>query len=184
MKLLGGYAYMARKNLDTEFRAGEGMIGQCMLEKKRILLTNAPSDYIVISSGLGEAAPLNIVVLPAIFEEEVKAVIELASFNRFSETHIAFLDQLTESIGIVINTIEANTRTERLLIQSQSLAAELQSQQDELKKTNERLEQQALTLRESEELLRARQEEPGGPTMAQFSLPNSSFIRARLSGDS
>jgi methyl-accepting chemotaxis protein len=159
MKLLGGYAYTARKNLASEFQPGEGLVGQCALEKRRILLTNAPPDYVVISSGLGEAAPLNIVVLPAIFEEEVKAVIELASFYRFSETHIAFLDQLTESIGIVINTIEANTRTERLLIQSQSLAAELQSQQDELKKANERLEQQALTLSESEERLRARREE-------------------------
>src|SRR6266542_2156183 len=159
MKLLGGYAYTTRRYLANEFRAGEGLIGQCMLEKKRILLTNAPGDYIVISSGLGEAAPLNVVVLPAVFEEEVKAVIELASFGRFSETHIAFLDQLTESIGIVINTIEANTRTERLLIQSQQLAAELQSQQDELKETNERLEQQALTLRESEEWLRMQREE-------------------------
>jgi signal transduction histidine kinase/HAMP domain-containing protein len=159
MKLLGGYAYTARKNLANEFKPGEGLVGQCVLEKKRILLTNAPDDYIVVSSGLGEAEPLNIVVLPVLFEEEVKAVIELASFNRFSETHIGFLDQLTESIGIVINTIEANTRTERLLTQSQSLATELQSQQDELKKTNERLEQQALTLRESEERLRTQQEE-------------------------
>ncbi|MGH9939121.1 MAG: HAMP domain-containing protein, partial [Blastocatellia bacterium] len=159
MKLLGGYAYTPRKNSANEFRPGEGLVGQCVIEKKRILLTNAPGDYIVVSSGLGEAEPLNIVVLPVLFEEEAKAVIELASFNRFSETHIVFLDQLTESIGIVINTIEANTRTERLLIQSQSLAGELQSQQDELKKTNERLEQQALTLRESEERLRTQQEE-------------------------
>jgi HAMP domain-containing protein/signal transduction histidine kinase/CheY-like chemotaxis protein len=159
MKLLGGYGYAARKRLANEFRPGEGLVGQCVLEKKRILLTEAPPDYIVISSGLGEAAPLNIVVLPVLFEEAVKAVIELASFNRFSETHITFLDQLTESIGIVINTIEANSRTERLLIQSQSLAGELQSQQGEMKKTNERLEQQALTLRESEERLRAHQEE-------------------------
>ena len=159
MKLLGGYAYRERKNLANEFRPGEGLVGQCVLEKRRILLTNAPDDYIVVSSGLGEAAPLNIVVLPVLFEEEVKAVIELGSFNRFSETHIGLLDQLTESIGIVINTIEANTRTERLLSQSQSLAGELQSQQDELKKTNERLEQQALTLRESEDRLRTHQEE-------------------------
>src|SRR5262249_24328978 len=159
MKLLGGYAYTQRTNLANEFRPGEGLVGQCVLEKKRILLTNVPDDYIVVSWGLGEAEPLNIVVLPVLFEEEVKAVIELASFNRFSETHIGFLDQLTESIGIVINTIEANSRTERLLIQSQSLATELQSQQDELKKTNERLEQQALTLRESEERLRTQQEE-------------------------
>jgi HAMP domain-containing protein/CheY-like chemotaxis protein/signal transduction histidine kinase len=159
MKLLGGYAYTARKTLANEFRPGEGLVGQCELEKRRILLTNAPSDYIVVRSGLGEASPLNIVVLPVLFEEEVKAVIELASFNRFSETHVTFLDQLTESIGIVINTIEANSRTERLLIQSQSLAGELQSQQDELKKSNERLKQQALTLSESEERLRTHQEE-------------------------
>src|SRR5262249_3620287 len=159
MKLLGGYAYTERKNLANEFSPGEGLVGQCVLEKRRILLTNAPSDYIVVSSGLGQAGPLNIVVLPVLFEEEVKAVIELASFNRFSETHLAFLDQLTESIGIVVNTIEANTRTERLLTQSQSLASELQSQQDELKTTNDMLEQQALTLRESEERLRTQREE-------------------------
>ena len=159
MKLLGGYAYTTRKHLANEFHPGEGLVGQCVLEKRRILLTNVPGDYVIVSSGLGEAAALNIVVLPVLFEEEVKAVIELASFNRFSETHISLLDQLTESIGIVINTIEANTRTERLLIQSQSLASELQSQQDELKKTNERLEQQALTLRESEDRLRTQQEE-------------------------
>src|SRR5215510_3766998 len=159
MKLLGGYAYTQRKNLANEFRPGEGLVGQCVLEKRSIMLTNVPNDYIFVSSGLGEAPPLNIVVLPVLFEEEVKAVIELASFNRFSEIHITFLDQLTESIGIVLNTIEANTRTERLLTQSQSLAGELQSQQDEMKKTNDRLEQQALTLRESEERLRIHQEE-------------------------
>src|SRR5262249_21967115 len=159
MKLFGGYACSNRKNLSNEFSPGEGLVGQCVLEKKRILLTNVPNNYIYISSGLGEAPPLNIIVLPVLFEEEVKAVIELASFNRFSEIHMTFLDTLTESIGIVLNTIEANSRTERLLIQSQSLASELQSQQDELKKTNERLEQQALTLRESEERLRSQQEE-------------------------
>jgi CheY-like chemotaxis protein/HAMP domain-containing protein len=159
MKLLGGYAFTERKNLANQFRPGEGLVGQCVLEKERILLTNVPSDYIQIRSGLGEAPPLNIVVLPVLFEGDVKAVIELASFNRFSETHITFLDQLTESIGIVLNTIAANTRTEDLLQQSQSLAAELQTQQDELKKKNEQLEQQAESLRESEELLKSQQEE-------------------------
>ncbi|HYO90912.1 MAG TPA: ATP-binding protein, partial [Pyrinomonadaceae bacterium] len=134
-------------------------VGQCIVEKERILLTNVPNDYLHIASGLGESTPLNIVVLPVLFEGDVKAVIELASFNRFSETHITFLDQLTESIGIVLNTIAANSRTEDLLQQSQSLASELQSQQDELKKTNERLEQQAESLRESEELLKRQQEE-------------------------
>jgi CheY-like chemotaxis protein/HAMP domain-containing protein len=159
MKLLGGYAFTERKNLSNEYKQGQGLVGQCVLEKERILLTNVPDNYIRIGSGLGEAAPLNIIVLPVLFEGEVKAVIELASFNRFNDTHLTFLDQLTESIGIVLNTIEANSRTEDLLLQSQSLAAELQSQQDELKKKNEQLEQQAESLRESEELLKSQQEE-------------------------
>jgi hypothetical protein len=159
MKLLGGYAFTERKHLSNEYKPGQGLVGQCILEKERILLTNVPDNYIRIGSGLGEAAPLNIIVLPVLFEGEVKAVIELASFNRFNDTHLTFLDQLTESIGIVLNTIEANSRTEDLLLQSQSLAAELQSQQDELKKKNEQLEQQAESLRESEELLKSQQEE-------------------------
>ena len=159
MKLLGGYAYKKRKNLANEFHPGEGLVGQCMLERERILVTNVPSNYVYVTSGLGEAPPNNIVVLPVLFEGEVKAVIELSTFQTFSDTHLTFLDQLTESIGIVLNTIAANTRTEDLLQQSQSLAGELQSQQDELKKTNEQLEQQAESLRESEELLKSQQEE-------------------------
>ncbi|CAN5707485.1 HAMP domain-containing protein [soil metagenome] len=159
MKLLGGYAYKKRKNLAKEFHAGEGLVGQCTLERERILVTNVPANYVYVSSGLGEAPPNNIVVLPVLFEGEVKAVIELSTFKTFSETHLTFLDQLTESIGIVLNTIAANTRTEDLLLQSQSLAGELQSQQDELKKTNEQLEQQAESLRESEERLKSQQEE-------------------------
>ncbi|HEV2883332.1 MAG TPA: response regulator, partial [Pyrinomonadaceae bacterium] len=159
MKLLGGYAYKKRKNLANEFHAGEGLVGQCTIERERILVTNVPTNYVYVASGLGEAPPNNIVVLPVLFEGEVKAVIELSTFKTFSDTHLTFLDQLTESIGIVLNTIAANTRTEDLLLQSQSLAAELQSQQDELKKTNEQLEQQAESLRESEELLKSQQEE-------------------------
>ncbi|MEA2204793.1 MAG: hypothetical protein QOE77_1569 [Blastocatellia bacterium] len=159
MKLLGGYAYKKRKNLANEFRPGEGLVGQCTVERERILVTNVPNNYVHVSSGLGEAPPNNIVVLPVLFEGDVKAVIELSTFQTFSDTHLTFLDQLTESIGIVLNTIAANTRTEDLLQQSQSLAAELQSQQDELKKTNEQLEQQAESLRESEELLKSQQEE-------------------------
>ena len=119
------------------------MVGQAALEKRRILLTNVPTNYAKISSGLGEAQPTNIVVLPILFEGEVKAVMELSSFDRFNSTHQAFLDQLTESIGIVLNTIEANTRTENLLKQSQSLAAELQKGQQELQKTNQELQEKA-----------------------------------------
>ena len=98
-------------------------------------------------------------MLPVLFEGQVKAVIELASFNRFSEIHLAFLDQLVESMGIVLNTIEATMRTEQLLKQSQALTEELQSQQQELTEGNQRLEAQAHTLQASEELLRQQQEE-------------------------
>jgi len=159
MTLLASYAYTERKALANRFKAGEGLVGQCALERTSIVLTQVPSDYVQITSGLGEAAPLNIVVLPVLFEGEVKAVIELASFYRFSDIHLTFLNQLTESIGIVLNTITATMRTEELLKQSQSLAAELQTGQRELTDTNTRLEQQARTLQVSEERLKQQQEE-------------------------
>ncbi|WP_309088085.1 response regulator, partial [Phenylobacterium sp.] len=159
LNLAASYAFNNRKHLANQFKIREGLIGQCAYEKSRILLANVPKDYVQISSGLGEAPPANIIVLPALFEGEVKAVIELATFGEFNETQMAFLDQLMESIGIVLNTIAANMRTEGLLKQSQLLTSELQAQQEELKKTNDRLEQQAASLRQSEELLRTKQEE-------------------------
>ena len=159
LNLLASYASRKRKSMATEFQLGEGLIGQCAVEKERIIINNAPSDYVRISSGLGNAAPSNIVVLPVLFEGQVKAVIELASFTPFNEIQFGFLDQLTESIGIVINTIEANMRTEELLKQSQSLAQELQSGQAELQETNRRLEMQAQSLQTSEDLLKRQQEE-------------------------
>jgi CheY-like chemotaxis protein/signal transduction histidine kinase/HAMP domain-containing protein len=146
LKLLATYAYKERKNLSTEFRLGEGLVGQCAQEKQRILLSNAPPDYVQITSGLGQAPPLNIIVLPILFEGTVRAVVELASFERFSAIHQTFLDQLTESIGIVLNTIQANMRTEELLNQSQTMAQELQNQQEELQQTNEELEEKAQLL--------------------------------------
>src|SRR4029079_17539037 len=105
-----------------------------------------PEDYVRISSGLGASAPLNIIVLPVLFEGSVRAVVELASLSPFSPTHQAFLDHVAESIGLVLNTIEANTLTETLLIQSQSLAEELRAQQEELRETNEDLGRQASLL--------------------------------------
>src|SRR5216684_2925922 len=108
--------------------------------------SDVPADYVRITSGLGEAKPLNIIVLPVLFEGEVRAVIELASFQKFSPTHQDFLDQLMESIGIVLNNMDANSRTEELLKQSQSLANELQSQQDQLQRTNEELGEKARQL--------------------------------------
>ncbi|MBE8969974.1 response regulator [Nostocales cyanobacterium LEGE 12452] len=159
LKLISSYAYRERRHLANRFHLGEGLVGQCALEKERILLTDVPSDYVRIASGLGEASPLNAVVLPVLFEGQVTAVIELASFRRFSEIHLTFFDQLTESIAIVLNTIAASMRTEELLKQSQSLAEELQTQQSELRETNKRLEQQAQSLKTSEDLLKGQQEE-------------------------
>src|SRR5256885_1733596 len=125
LRLLASYAYRARKNVGNEFRLGEGLVGQAAVEKQKILLTNVPGAYVQITSGLGEAAPLDGLGLPGPFEGRRKAGIELTSIDRVSATHHALLDQLMESIGIVLNTIEANTRTEDLLTQSQSLAQEL-----------------------------------------------------------
>jgi HAMP domain-containing protein/signal transduction histidine kinase/CheY-like chemotaxis protein len=146
LRLLASYAHRNRKNAENTIKLGEGLVGQCALEKEKILLTNVPRNYANIGSGLGEASPLNVLVLPILFEGQVKAVMELASFDGFSPSHQAFLDQLTEGIGIVLNTIEANTRTEDLLKQSQSLARELQSQQRELQLTNQQLAEKAKLL--------------------------------------
>jgi signal transduction histidine kinase/CheY-like chemotaxis protein/HAMP domain-containing protein len=146
IKLLAGYAHRERTNGVSELRLGEDLIGQAVLEKRRILLSDMPGKYVTISSGLVEAPPVNIIILPVVFEGQVKAVIELASFQRFNSTHQTFLNQLTESIGIVLNTIEANSLTEDLLKQSQSLTNELQSRQLELQKTNLELEEKARQL--------------------------------------
>src|SRR4029079_592352 len=127
---------------------GEGLIGQCAMDRRKLELRTVPSDYLKISSGLGQAAPVNLVVLPILFEGQVKGVLELASLDRFNAMHHAFLDQLMESIGIVLHTIEANTRTEDLLKQSQSLARELQLQQQELQGTNQQVEEKAEVIRE------------------------------------
>jgi CheY-like chemotaxis protein/HAMP domain-containing protein len=166
LRLIASYAYKERKSVSNRFRPGEGVVGQSALEKKPILLTGVPDDYVRIASGLGEAPPRNIVVLPMLFEGEVKAVVELASFHRFSAIHQVFLDQLSESVGVVLNMITANMRTEELLEQSQQLthelqtqSKELQDQQEELRRTNAELEAQARSLKTSEEALREQQEE-------------------------
>jgi signal transduction histidine kinase/HAMP domain-containing protein len=148
LQLEAGYGYEERKHLSTSFQVGQGLVGQCAKEKKRILLTDVPDDYVRINSGLGESRPLNIIVLPVLFEGSVRAVVELASFSAFSLTHQAFLDQLTESIGLVLNTIVANTLTENLLKQSQSQGEELRAQQEELRESNEDLGRQAALLAE------------------------------------
>jgi len=157
LKLLASYA--DRSSVPSEIALGEGLIGQCALETKKIHITRTPPDYFRISSGLGEAAPRSIIVLPVLFEKQLKGVLELASFEQFNPTHQAFLDELTESIGIVLNTIEANMRTEDLLKQSQSLAQELSSRGEELEKTNRELQENArLLAHQNQEVERKNQE--------------------------
>jgi HAMP domain-containing protein/CheY-like chemotaxis protein/signal transduction histidine kinase len=129
-------------------RVGEGLVGQCALDKRRMLVADLPRNTLPIRSGLFEAIPRNVIVLPVLFEDRVKAVIELASLNAFTTSHLAFLEQLTASIGIVLNSIEATMQTEGLLKQSQQLAVELQTQQKELQQTNEQLAQKAQQLAE------------------------------------
>ncbi|MEH1969211.1 response regulator [Nostoc sp.] len=159
LKLLSSYAYKERKNLANQFRLGEGLVGQCALEKQRILLTEVPSDYIRISSGLGEAPPLNIIVLPILFETQVSAVIELASFGSFSHLHLTFLEQLSEILGVFLNNIASQLQTQQLLEESVALTEELQSQQEELQQSNQRLEEQAHELEESQFLVKQSNEE-------------------------
>ena len=146
LRLLAGYAQ--RSGQPERIPVGEGLVGQCALEKQRILLNEIPRGYTRVQSSLGEAEPVSIVVLPMLFEGQTKAVIELASLKPFNVTHITFLEQLTQSIGVVLNTIEATMRTEGLLQQSQQLTVELQSQQKELQQTNEELAQKARQLAE------------------------------------
>jgi HAMP domain-containing protein/signal transduction histidine kinase/DNA-binding response OmpR family regulator len=148
LELLASYARHEQASAKKRIPVGEGLVGQCAVEKQRILLTRVPDDYLKVSSGLGETSPAAIVVLPVLFEGVVRGVLELASLERFSPAQLALLDQLVESIGIVLNTIEANTLTEDLLKQSQSLAGELQSQQEELRQTNQELEEKAKLLAE------------------------------------
>ncbi|MFN2571777.1 MAG: response regulator, partial [Gemmatimonadales bacterium] len=127
---------------------GEGLVGQCAVEQQRVLLRDVPKSYARIASALGNAVPTNVVVLPVLFEGETKAVIELASLYPFTPTHLSFLEQLTQSIGVVLNTIEATMRTESLLEQSQQLTTELQTRQTQLQATNEELATKAKQLAE------------------------------------
>lgn len=157
--LLGSYAFKERKNVANRVRPGEGLVGQCILEKKPILLSNVPGDYIHIQSGLGESKPFQIVVLPILFEEEVLAVIELAAFKPFTDIEHDLLEQLSDTLGVVIQAANSRQKTEALLRESQLLTEELQTQQEELRTANEELEEQTLMLKQSEEKMRIQSEE-------------------------
>ena len=148
LHLLSSYADDGLNGHPTQLRVGEGLVGQCAADKRRILISEMPAQVVPIGSALFKAPPRNVVVLPVLFENQVKAVIELASLSEFTMSQIMFLEQLTTNIGIVVNSIEATMQTEGLLKQSQQLAGELQAQQRELQQTNEQLEQKAQQLAE------------------------------------
>ncbi len=185
LTLLASFASEGDALLGKQIDLGAGVLGQCAIEKRKIVLDNLPDHYIRVSSGLGAAPPRSVMVLPLTFEGEAKGVLELASFGGFNPSHQALLDQLTESIGIVLNTIEANMRTEDLLTQSQSLAQQLQTRQEELQQTNEALQEKARLLadqnqeveRKNQEVEQARQElEDKAKQLALTSKYKSEFL--------
>jgi HAMP domain-containing protein/signal transduction histidine kinase/CheY-like chemotaxis protein len=148
LRVVASYGYKPKKGRPDRFALGDGLVGQAAVEGKTIRLTDVPSDYIKISSALGDATPAHLVVMPVMFEEQVLGVIELGALRPFSEVNQAFLDQLADTIGVVINTIQANMRTEQLLTQSQALTQELQKQSLELRQTNDELQDKTLVLQQ------------------------------------
>ncbi|MBC7818453.1 MAG: response regulator, partial [Planctomycetaceae bacterium] len=146
--MLASYGNAPSDGHPTRLSLGVGFVGQCAVDKKRILITEVPQDAVPIGSVMFQVLPRSIVVFPVVFEGQIKAVLGLASLNEFSQSHLMFLEQLTASIGIVLNSIEATMQTEGLLKQSQQLAGELQTQQKELQQTNEQLAQKGQQLSE------------------------------------
>ncbi|MEO5877909.1 MAG: ATP-binding protein, partial [Streptosporangiaceae bacterium] len=151
--LMAGYGVPREEVGQVRFSLGQGMVGQAALERKTILVPEAPADYVRIGSGLGEAVPASVIVMPILFEDQVLGAIELASFGRFTDVHLDFFDQFTETIGVTINAIIANTRTESLLSESQRLAQELQERSDELQRQQGELRRSNAELEEKAALL-------------------------------
>ncbi|TFY97527.1 response regulator [Ramlibacter rhizophilus] len=148
LRLLSSFAHPSGTRLPERIALGDGLVGQCAIERRRIVLSNVPGDFFSISSSMGTAQQLSVVVLPVTYEDQTKAVIELASLHPFTGVNINFLDQLAVGMGAVFNTIEATMRTEGLLTQSQQLTSELQRRQIELQQTNEELGTKARLLAE------------------------------------
>ncbi|MEU0244768.1 HAMP domain-containing protein [Streptomyces sp. NPDC006235] len=153
LAFIAGYGAAQDATVETGALPVHGLVAQAAREKKRILVEGAPTDYIKINSGLGEAAPTTIVIIPILFEAKLLGVIELASFSRFSDVHLAFFDQFVNTIGVAINTIIANSRTESLLGESQRLAMQLQERSDELQKQQGELQRSNAELEEKAALL-------------------------------
>ncbi|WP_335978862.1 hybrid sensor histidine kinase/response regulator [Streptomyces sp. CA2R106] len=152
LALIGSYGF-SRRTMSSVFLPGEGLIGQAAVEKRSILIEQAPPGYLKIVSGLGEAPPAHVIVLPVLFEGRVLGVIELAAFQPFTQIQKDFLDQITDIIAISVNTISVNTKTEGLLKQSQELTEQLQERSDELENRQRALQRSNEELEEKAELL-------------------------------
>jgi signal transduction histidine kinase len=183
--MLATYADVYDHPYPAAVRMGEGFVGQCAMDKRRILVSDIPADTTPVGSVFFRALPRNLVVFPIVFEGQIKAVIAIASLKEFIPVNLAFLEQLTASIGIVLNSIEATMQTEGLLKQSQQLAVELQTQQKELQQTNEQLGQKAQQLaeqnaeveRKNQEIEQARRElEDQAAELALTSKYKSEFL--------
>lgn len=157
--IFGSYAHDRRENLSKEIKLGEGIIGQAALEKQTIVITNVPENYIKIASGIGEGAPRNILVTPFIYENEVLGVIELGSFNEFTQLQLRFIEQISSSIAITIHSSEVRLKMKELLHKTMEQSEELQSQQEELRQNNEELEEHTKSLKKSEAHLKNQQQE-------------------------
>ena len=178
LRLLAAYASDGNFPHQQTLQLGEGLVGQCAMDKRQRLVSDIPADAVPVSSALMRVVPRNLVVLPVLFENQVKAVIELASLSSFTTSQMTFLEQLTDSIGIVLNSIEATMQTEGLLKQSQQLAGELQTQQRELQQTNDQLEQKAQQLAERNVEVEA--QEPGNRAGAARARGKGHRARADL----
>ena len=159
LKMIGSYAYKRRKNLSNVFALGEGLVGQVAFENKPIQISNCPDDYVSITSGLGEAVPRNIVVFPLEMNKQVRGVVELGSFEEFTDQHTSYLSLVGNSIAIALYTVVTGQETVELLERTQQQAEELQSQQEELRVSNEELVEQTEAVKRNEEELRVSNEE-------------------------
>ncbi len=153
LRLIAGYGLRADKDAPIQYRIGQSLIGQVAKSKRPIVVDDVPHGYIKISSGLGEASPSNLAIMPIMFEDQVLGVVELASFSKFTPIQIAFLEQLAETLGISVNAIIANSRTDALLEESQRLTAELQARSSELQARSEELQRSNLDLEDKAALL-------------------------------
>ncbi|MCI5124714.1 MAG: GAF domain-containing protein, partial [Candidatus Electrothrix sp. AR5] len=178
LHLYAGYAYRRRKNLSNEFKLGEGMVGQAALEKKLIVISHIPERYLQVCSALGEGESACLLIAPFLYNNQVKAVLEIGSFVEISELQINFIEQVGERVGIALNSAQSRLRMEEVLLVTRQQAAELQSRQEELQASNEELEEQTQRLRASEEELQANQDQLV-TTNAELEKKNTSLNRQK-----